>query len=87
MLDNQVKEIRRNFEFFQSVVGTIMADHAGEIALIHGQNIVGYFPSADDAVHEGAKRFGSLPFSVQRVINRPIDLGFLSHATDNGCAV
>lgn len=87
MVDKQEREIRGNYEFFKSVVGSLMPEHAGEVALIHRQEIIGYFSTADAAVQEGSKKFGDLPFSVQRVINRPIDLGFLSHAADNGIAV
>lgn len=80
-------EIVANFQFFQGIVGGLMTRHAGEYALIQSQQIVDYFRSAADAVREGASRFGESPFSVQHVINRPIDLGFLSHAADNGIAV
>lgn len=87
MLDKREIEIRRNYDFFQGVVGTLMPDHAGEVALLHDCSVVAFFRSAGEAVKEGAARFGALPFSVQRVIDRPIDLGFLSHAADNGIAV
>ena len=87
MLDKHVSEIQRNFDFFQSVVPSIMDEHAGKMALIHDCIIVGYFDSPGEAVKAGADRFGDLPFSVQRVIDRPIDIGFLSHATDHGISV
>jgi hypothetical protein len=87
MLDKREAEIRRNYDFFKSVVAKLMPDHGGETALIHQQEIVGYFSTPGEAVAEGNRRYGALPFSVQRVINRPIDLGFFSHATDNGLSV
>jgi hypothetical protein len=87
MLDSREAEIRRNYEFFKSVVASLLPEHAGEVALIHERKIVGYFETASEAVTEGTGRFGNLPFSVQRVINRPIDLGFLSHAADSGLSV
>jgi hypothetical protein len=80
-------EIRNNYEFFQSVVGNLMSRYAGEYALIRSQQVVEYYHTAGEAVAEGSRRFGEMPFSVQHVINRPIDLGFLSHAADNGIAV
>jgi hypothetical protein len=80
-------EIRQNYTFFKGVVSTLMDQHAGKFALIRGQEIVGYYTLAGEAVAEGSRLFGESPFSVQRVINRPIDLGFLSHATDNGLSV
>lgn len=87
MLDAREAEIRQNYDYFQEVVATAMEDHAGEVALIHQREIVGYFASAAEAVKCGMDRFGDLPFSVQRVIDRPIDIGFLSHAANHGIAV
>lgn len=79
-------EIYDNFRFFQGIVDSLMSTHAGDYALIRSQEIVAYFRTAVEAVKEGAVRFGAQPFSVQHVINRPIDLGFLSHAADNRIA-
>ncbi len=87
MFDPREAEIRKNYAFFKGVVASMMADHAGKTVLIHGEAIVAVYETPAEAVVEGTRRFGNLPFSVQRVINRPIDLGFLSHATDNGIAV
>jgi len=81
------QEIRQNYTFFKGIVASLMDKHAGQFALIRDQQIVGYFDSAGAAVADGNGRFGDTPFSVQRVINRPIDLGFLSHATNNGITV
>ncbi len=79
-------EIRENFRYFEQVVSDLMSAHRGQYALIQSTKIVDYFRTAADAVREGSIRFGEKPFSVQHVINRPIDLGFLSHAADNGTA-
>jgi hypothetical protein len=87
MVDPREREIRKNYDFFKSVVSSIMAEHAGKTALIRDAAIVDFYDTPAEAVAQGTELFGSLPFSVQRVINRPIDLGFLSHATDNGIAV
>ena len=80
-------EIRQNYTFFKGIVSGMMDQHAGKYALIHDCRVIDVYETAGEAVAEGTRRFGDSPFSVQRVINRPIDLGFLSHATDNGIAV
>lgn len=87
MLDKREIEIRRNFSFFQGHLATLMAEHAGQIALLRDQTFIGFYDSAAEAVADGARKFGDLPFSVQRVIATPVDLGFLSHAADNGITV
>lgn len=84
MLSEREIEIRKNYAFFQDQLSDLMAEHAGEVALIRKCAIIGYYSNASEAVHEGASRYGALPFSVQHVIDRPIDLGFLSHAADHG---
>lgn len=80
-------EIRQNYTFFKGMVSSVMDEHAGRFALIRSCEVIAYYDTAGEAVADGTRRFGDMPFSVQRVINRPIDLGFLSHATDNGIAV
>ena len=86
MTSERVIEIRENYTFFEGVVGELMSDHAGEYALLHDRKIVGLYPQVSTAIIEGQNRFGRAPFSVQRVMDRPIDLGFLSHASDSGIA-
>jgi hypothetical protein len=73
-------EIDRNFEYFQSVVSNLLAQHRGQFALLKSQAIAGYFSSAAAATIEGHKRFPDDVFSVQEVIGVPLDLGFYSHA-------
>ena len=83
-MTNRDSEILQNYDFFQSVVARLMGNHAGETALIHKREIVGYYNSSADAVTAGAKKFGDEPFSVQEVTNTPVDLGFLSYAESSG---
>ena len=84
MLTARELEIRRNYAYFKDLITDAMVEHAGETALIHKCSVVDYFATASEAVRAGMEQFGVLPFSIQRVVDRPIDLGFLSHATDNG---
>jgi len=87
MAGSREAEILQNYTFFKGIVSSMMDEHAGKFALIHACTLIEICETAGEAVAEGARRFGEAPFSVQRVINRPIDLGFLSHAADNGLAV
>jgi hypothetical protein len=87
MMTGHDREIQQNYLFFQSVVGTLVAKHCGEFALIHKKQIVGLYPIAMDAVAEGHKRFAENPFSVQRVLDHPLDLGFLSYVSNDEQAV
>lgn len=75
------QEIERNFEAFEALLGGLLPSKAGQFALLSGTKLIDVFPSAGDALAEGNNRFGDGHFSVQRITNRPLDLGFLSYAS------
>lgn len=71
--------LRQNFDYFQSVVSGHMALHAGEYALLRFKSVVGFFEKPLEAVQAGRSQFDDDLFSVQRVIDRPLDLGFIAY--------
>ena len=75
------QEIERNFEAFQNLLTSLLPDKAGQFALLRNRKLIATFPKAVDALIEGNERFGDGQFSVQRIIDRPLDLGFLSYAS------
>lgn len=79
----QENEIKQNFDFFQTVIETLLPEHQGKFALLRDRAIVELFPTPIDAMSDGHKRFEDGVFSVQRVIDRPLDLGFLSYGENN----
>ena len=81
MATDQEAEIRQNFHYFQGVVGGLMASHAGKYALLHGRGIVDLFARPLEALEAGHAQFADGLFSVQRVIDRPFDLGFMSYGS------
>ena len=74
-------EIERNFEAFETLLGSLLPQKAGHYALLSDTRLVDVFPTAVEALTEGNERFGDGNFSVQRITNRPVDLGFLSYAS------
>jgi hypothetical protein len=78
-------EIERNFQYFLGKVADLLPSHAGQYALLRNQSVVEIFPSVLAAVNAGHTRFDDDLFSIQEVVDRPLDLGFYSHAnTDRG---
>jgi hypothetical protein len=75
------EEIERNFTAFESLLGGLLPEKAGQFALLSNRKLIGVFSNAIDALTEGHDRFGDGNFSVQRITNRPLDLGFLSYAS------
>jgi hypothetical protein len=84
--DGKQKEIDRNFEFFQQKLPELMTEHRGKFALIRNREIVGFYDTAIDAQTTGEKFFNDGIFSIQQVTDKPIDLGFFSHAVYLGAA-
>jgi len=60
------REIKREAETFRDNHAGIMK-HAGEYVLIQGDSVVDFFPSYNDAITDGYKRFGLANFLVQPV--------------------
>src|SRR3974377_271877 len=60
-------DLSREDAAFERERARLVRDHLGQIALIHGDEVVGVFPTASEAVLEGYRRFG-----LARLICRPI---------------
>lgn len=74
------KVIAENYETFESMLPLLLQTHKGEFTLLSNCEVVGFFPSASAAQIEGARRFPDGSFSVQKVEDKAIDLGFYSYA-------
>ena len=73
-------EVDRNFEAFQALMPKIGREHAGQYALLRESAIIEYFDTAPDALKYGARCYDDGRFSVQRVADETVDLGWYSHA-------
>ncbi|MCC7362533.1 MAG: hypothetical protein IT317_23835 [Anaerolineales bacterium] len=69
-----------NYDAFQSLLPSILAEHHGQFALLRERQIVEYFSTAGDAYKAGKQLFSDGQFSIQEVVAEPLDLGFFSHA-------
>ncbi len=73
-------EVDRNYDAFRRVLGGLMREHGGKVALLRGGEIVGFFEQAGDALAHGRTHYPDHLFSVQPVEDEPVDLGYFSHA-------
>ena len=53
---------------FNQHVAEWRESHLGEVVLIKGDEVVGFYPSLDDAFKAGTARFGLEPFLVKRIV-------------------
>jgi len=81
---NRQDEVDRNLEYFLSELPKLSQSHLGKFALLRHRTITDFFSTPVDAVKAGKSLYPDGIFSVQQVTDVPIDLGFFSHAGDNG---
>ena len=74
------KAIADNYEAFEAMLPLLLQTHKGEFALLSGREVVDFFGSASEAEFAGRNRFPDGAFSVQKVEDKAIDLGFYSYA-------
>jgi len=84
MATNRQEEVDRNLEYFLSELPKLSQSHLGEFALLRHRTITDFFSTSADAVKAGKSLYPDGIFSIQQVTDLPIDLGFFSHAGDNG---
>lgn len=81
MTDNIQKQIENNYKAFCEQLPSILVSRRGKFALMRDGKIIEFFDTARDAFVAGQKLFSEDKlFSVQEVIEVPVDLGFFSHA-------
>lgn len=79
-------EIDRNLEAFQKKLPDLLHDCRGKHALMRHAEIVDMYDTLRDAKLAGDKLFDDGLFSVQEITDKPINLGFFSHAVHMGPA-
>jgi hypothetical protein len=82
MMSTATKEraISQNYEAFEAMLPLLLQEHEGEFALLREGSVAEFFGSASAAQLAGRDRFPDGAFSVQRVENKAVDLGFYSYA-------
>jgi hypothetical protein len=83
MSNRHQAEIDRNYEVFMSMLPQL-EDKAGKFALMRDGKIINFYDTLADAYSTGQSIYSDGLFSIQKVTNRPVDLGFLSHAMHIG---
>jgi hypothetical protein len=58
--------LEKELEFFKRKLPEL-GEHEGKYALVHGENIVDFFSTYDDAIKAGYSKFGLESFLVKQV--------------------
>lgn len=76
----RIKEIDQNLDFFLKELPALRKENFGRYALLKSRKVIGLFDTIRDADLAGGKMFADRIYSVQKVDDAPINLGFYSHA-------
>jgi len=81
MMDSIRQQVETNYKAFHEKLPSLLTTFRGKFALMRDGQIVEFFDTARDAYVAGQRIFKQDQlFSVQEVIETPVDLGFFSHA-------
>ena len=82
MADRTLKEraIVENYDAFEAMLPLLLQKHKDEFALLSNREVVDFFETASAAQKAGAERYPDGAFSIQKVEDKAIDLGFYSYA-------
>jgi hypothetical protein len=59
--------LEKELALFQHKLPEFLAEHSGQYALIHGDEVADFFTSYEDAIKAGYSKFGLEPFLVKQV--------------------
>ncbi len=78
----QVAEVRANYDAFAAALPDLLPQHRGKFAAYRHRSLVGIFESFKEALNYCTSEYGDHLFSIQEITAEPLDLGWLSHASD-----
>ena len=73
-------EVNRNYEEFVKALPEILPAHRDRYALMKDGKILGYYSTAHDARQAAETFIKDRIYSIQKVTDSSIDLGYFSHA-------
>jgi hypothetical protein len=74
------EQVDKNYEAFRAMLPTILPLHQDKYALMKDGAAVGFYSTLEDAYTTANQFYKDEPFSVQKVTDTAVDLGFFSHA-------
>lgn len=80
MNESLTLELRQNFEAFKKLEPNLIDKATGKYALMRRRKLINIYDTARDAEVTGAKFYEDKLFSIQKIGQKPINLGYYSHA-------
>lgn len=68
----QEPPLRQELETFDAHRAELLGRAAGKFALVHEDQVIGIFDTEADAIRDGYRQFGNVPFLVKKI--EPVDI-------------
>ena len=78
--NTQQLEVDKNYKAFKNLLSELIMTDEGRYALMHKSELIACFDTNRDAQQSGEKLLKGKPFSIQKITEKPVDLGIFSHA-------
>lgn len=79
-MEARERALADNYAAFEQLLPKLLESDAGRFALLHNRQLIGLYDGAGFAHAAGKSRFDDGLFSVQKVKEGTISLGFFSYA-------
>ena len=66
-------------ETFEAHKVALLAEAKGKFALVHGHEVVGSYDTEGDAIAQGYRQFGNVPFLVKEIVEVERPASFVSN--------
>lgn len=76
-LEEVQKEIDRNYETFSKELPNIFNSYNNKYVLLKNAKIIDYFDTMDDAIKYAEYRFEDKLYSIQKINEPPVNLGYI----------
>ena len=77
-------EVDLNYEAFSRLLPELLLKHENQYVLMRNGSVESIFDTMRDAVVAASKLFDDDLYSVQKITDEPVNLGFFSYAAING---
>lgn len=77
------EELDRNYDAFKAALPEIIDQFRDAYALVRDGSVLSIYDTMKDAYQAGWRRFGDDLFSVQKVTDEVVNLGYFSYVDDS----
>ncbi len=71
--------LKKELETYEREREALLGTAEGKFVLIHGEEVLGTFDTQQDAIGQGYKQLGNVPFLVKQVVQVEVPFDFVSN--------